>query len=156
MNKIVFFLILMTMSSVCWANNPTVKEIRLLYYQAADNKMAVKKLIDLLAPYNKKNNTLFLGYGAAATMMMARHTYNPFAKLSHFNKGKRMLEKAIEADHKNIELRFLRFTAQTNAPAFLGYNDHVLSDKAFLLRHVSELTDIDLQKLINKYLKDFS
>jgi hypothetical protein len=134
---------------------PSINEVRSLYKQAASEERSGEKLIRLLALYNEKNNTLFSGYKAATTMIMAKHALNPFVKLGQFNKGRKMLERAIRADDKNVELRFLRFTTQTNAPAFLGYNNNIPSDKEFLLKYSSELTDIPLKNTIDSYLKNF-
>ncbi len=68
---------------------------------------------------DKKNEPLFLGYHGASQMMMAKHVGNPFKKLSYFNKGKDMYTAAINADPRNVELRFLRFSVQAEAPGFL-------------------------------------
>lgn len=84
-------------------------------------------------------------------MMMAKHVVNPFAKLSYFKKGKNMLEKAIEADSENVELRFLRYAAQTNAPSFLGYDDHIAGDKKFLLQ-TGDSIDKTLKNFISSQL----
>lgn len=59
-----------------------------------------------------------------------------------------MLEKAIAGDKKNIELRFLRFTAQTNMPAFLGYNSSIEEDKKSILNSFGEIKDVSLKELI--------
>ena len=40
-------------------------------------------------------------------------------------KGKNHLKKCIKADNENIEIRYLRFTIQTNVPAFLGYSNSI-------------------------------
>ncbi|MEP6596944.1 MAG: hypothetical protein ABJA71_13410 [Ginsengibacter sp.] len=40
-----------------------------------------------------------------------------------------MLDKAMDADAENVELKFLRFTIQTNVPAFLGYSDSINKNK---------------------------
>ena len=41
-------------------------------------------------------------------MMMAKHVFNPFSKLSYFKKGKQMLENAIETDGQNLELEIFK------------------------------------------------
>src|SRR5699024_1283807 len=101
-----------------------------------------------LKPFNSKNNPLWDGYKASVTMLLAEHTFNPFKKLKYFNKGKKMLQEAVEADRTNIELRFFRFTAQSNAPSFLGYDDYIQADKKFLLQKVPQLSDATLKKYL--------
>lgn len=64
-----------------------------------------------------------------------------------------MLEKAIQFDQKNIELRFLRYTFQTNVPSFLNYNDNKENDRVFLLQSLNRLNDLKLKNIISNYLK---
>lgn len=130
------------------AQTPIKGEVRALYQRAVTDEGAAEKLIKMLKPFNSKNNPLWAGYKASVTMLLAEHTFNPFKKLKYFNKGKKMLQEAVEADRTNIELRFLRFTAQSNAPSFLGYDDHIQADKKFLLQKVPQLSDATLKKYL--------
>lgn len=127
---------------------PTMEEVHLLYQKAALEEKDCRKLIELLKPYDENNNPLLLGYKASATMLMAKHAFNPISKLKYFTEGKGMLENAIAADVENVELRLLRFFAQTNIPSFLGYSDNIRSDKKFILKSVPKITNINLKKYI--------
>lgn len=151
--KKIFLIMLVFCSLSCFAA-PSLTEVRLLYQKAASRENSCKYLIELLAPYNEKNSPLLSGYKAGATMMMARYVVNPFSKLSYFNKGKKMMEKAIEADKENPELRFLRFGVQTNIPFFLGYKNDIQTDKLFLLQSISQLNDTSLKQLMVAYLNE--
>ena len=126
---------------------PSLGLVRALHQKSASDEKACKELIELLSPYNE-HNALLMGYKASATMMMAQYVFNPFTKFSYFKKGKQMLEKAIQVDSKNIELRFLRFSTQTNIPSFLGYDEHIDEDKTFLLNSLSFMTDTSLKEMI--------
>ena len=86
-------------------------------------------------------------------MMMANYVFNPFSKLSYFNKGKKMLHRAIMADAQNIELRFIRFGVQTNVPSFLGYNNYVEKDKAYLKQSLPFISDQNLKNMIVNYFR---
>ncbi|MEO6820106.1 MAG: hypothetical protein ABI266_06750 [Ginsengibacter sp.] len=131
-----------------YAQTPTVAKVRSLYAQTEKQENACKELIDILGPYNETNNPLFLGYKSSATMMMAKYVSNPFSKLSYFNRGKKMLEKAVNADKYNIELRSLRFLVQSNVPSFLGYNDDIDVDKTFIISNAHLVQDPELKKNI--------
>jgi len=61
---------------------------------------------------------------------------------------KAMLEDAIKADEKNFELRFLRVTAQTNMPSFLGYRGDIDQDKKFILNSFSQIKDESLEQYV--------
>jgi hypothetical protein len=131
-----------------FAKPPAINEVRMLYVKAANDEKTCRQLIDLLIPYNEKNNPLLFGYKAVATMLMAKHVFFLFTKLSYFNRGKKMLGKSIEVDDKNVELRFLRFTMQTNVPSFLGYTADIKNDKNFILNFYQGITDTLLKNFM--------
>ena len=151
--KYVLFVGLLFFAKVTFANVPSIDEIRSLYEKAVTDESACNKLIEILSPYNEKNNPLYAGYKASAIMMMAKHVFNPFSKMTYFKKGKRILETAIKADEKNVELRFLRFNAQTHIPSFLGYDDSIKTDRAFIETSYSKITDVKLKQFLLPYLK---
>ena len=151
MNKLLL-LILLAFSTSCFAQIPSISEVRWLYQKAATEEPYCQKLLHLLQPFNEKNNPLLAGYKASAHMMMANYVVNPFTKLSYFSKGKKLLEKAIEASKANVELRFLRFAVQSNIPAFLGYSSNRQTDKGFLIQSVPQLKDVLLKQMIVAYL----
>ena len=135
------------------AKGMVMEEIRELYKNAPVEENACERLIALLDSLKQKNPVL-QGYKGSATMMMAQHVSNPFLKLSYFHKGKAMLHQAIDADQENMELRFLRFAAQTNAPAMLGYRGEIQNDKRLILDDLFQSEDQSLNKLIIEYLKN--
>ncbi|MBS1736607.1 MAG: hypothetical protein JSS98_08420 [Bacteroidetes bacterium] len=132
---------------------PTLQEVRQLYHEAASNEKACNQLILQLKPFDENNNPLLSGYKAGATMMMAQYVINPFSKLSYFNEGRAMLQKAVNTDAQNIELRFIRFCVQSNLPFFLGYKENIDTDKFFILNRLSAVTDISLKKNIVNFMK---
>ena len=145
--------IILFISFSSFAKTPSLTQVRSLYEQAANDEKACRELLEWLKPYNESNNPLLYGYRAASTMMMANYVFNPFSKLSYFNKGKKMLGTAINADGKNVELRFIRFGVQTNVPSFLGYNNYVERDKIFLKQSIPGIEDQNLKNMIVSYFK---
>ena len=152
--KKVFFVGLLFCATTSFANTPTIGEVRSLYEKSVNDESACKKLIEILSPYNENSNPLFAGYKASAIMMMAKHVFNPFSKMSYFKKGKKILENAVKADDKNVELRFLRFNAQTHIPSFLGYNNDIDRDKTFLENSFQKISDESLKEFLLPYLKN--
>ena len=146
------FLMFLGILSSDSAEGISLHDVRLLYEKSATDDSSCEKLMHLLENYDEANNPTLAGYRASATMMMANYVFNPFTKLSYFNKGKKLLEKCIEADPDNIELRYLRYTIQCNAPRFLGYNESISSDKDFLLNGFSYLKAAQLKEMIISYL----
>jgi hypothetical protein len=152
--KFVIVVSLLFCGSGGFAKLPDINMVRALYQQAPADEKACRELIEILKPYNETNNPLLCGYKASATMIMAKHVFNPFSKLSYFNQGKNMMEKAIATSPQNVELRFLRFAAQTKIPSFLGYKEKIKNDKKFLLTSLTRVHDIDLKKVIATFLKE--
>lgn len=147
------YFILLVVSGLLPGKCPTVQETRLLYKQAAVNKTACNDLISCIQSCSPAHDPVLTGYQAAATMMMAQYVINPFSKLSWFRKGRKLLDNTLARHPQNIELRFLRFTIQTNAPGMLGYKDEIASDKSFLLNAVGGISDAALQQSICDYLQ---
>lgn len=129
-------------------------EARLLYQDAVNDQKSCERLIRISANFNERDNPLMSGYNGCATMIMAKHVLNPFSKISFFKRGKQILEKAIAADERNIELRFLRFTVQTNTPSFLGYNMNIEEDKKLILDSFYELKDDSLKQFMLPVLRE--
>ena len=152
--KKVFFVGLLFCAATSFANTPTIGEVRSLYEKSVNDESACKKLIEILSPYNENSNPLFAGYKASSIMMMAKHVFNPFSKMSYFKKGKKILENAVKADDKNVELRFLRFNVQTHMPSFLGYNKDIERDKTFLETSFRKISDESLKAFLLPYLKN--
>ena len=138
------------------AFSSSLDRIRVLYKHAVSNKDSCDKLIKVLDEYNPENNLLLAGYKGCAKMIMAKYVLNPISKYSYFSEGKTMLEKCIKNDKFNLELRFLRFSIQTNLPGFLGYKDSINADKTFLMESVKSLKDLKLRTIVIKYLKNSS
>lgn len=93
------------------------------------------------------------GYEAAYHMFMAKHTANPFKKMSYFKNGKKMLEEEIASNPDEIELRYIRLCIQYYTPSFLGYRSNIDEDKCFLLNNLHKLEDQETKRLIYTYLE---
>ena len=126
-------------------------KIRKLYEQAAVKEKAQSDLSNLLENI-KVETSLISGYKGANMMIGAHYSYSPFGKLNQFNKGKKLIQFAIENEPKSLELRYLRFTIQTNIPRFLGYSSYINRDKEFMISHLALMTDIDLRDRVVAYL----
>ncbi|MFC7669242.1 hypothetical protein ACFQT0_19205 [Hymenobacter humi] len=109
--------------------HPTI--LRRHYEQAAADKTAGEKFYKLLADYND-DDALVLGYKGAAEAIRARDA-SMFNKMTYVQDAARTFEQAVGLDPKNPEIRFLRFSVESNLPAFLGLSKHVDEDKELLL-----------------------
>ena len=128
-----------------------ISSVRALYCEAAENESTCRKLQSILNVYNEQYN-LVGGYKAATMMVMAKYYLNPISKLSSFNTGKDLLEKAIDAEPLSVELRFLRFSIQSSCPKFLRYSHAVESDKIYILNAYKNLNDENLKSMIKVFM----
>jgi len=117
--------ILIPMSS----HNPAA--LRRQYEQAAANKEAGEKFYNALHDY-KGQDAVVLGYKAASEAIKARDA-SMLNKLTYVQQAAHTFEQAVGLDPTNAEIRFLRFSVESNLPAFLGLSKHVEEDKAFLV-----------------------
>lgn len=145
--------LLLFVCAVTTASSVSMEEIRSLYLKSKKDEASCTALLKKVENINPDKEPVLAGYKGCATMIMAEHSYNPAKKLSLFHKGKDMLDQVLLKNDANTELRFLRFTVQTNAPSFLGYNKSIESDKKFLISQLNSLTDTGLKKMIADYLR---
>lgn len=151
-------LVIIVMGLFCFAAvkvaNKELIKLRELYYRAAKDK----DYVDLFREATEKNTAInasvLKGYEGMCWMIKANHSYNPYNKLSYFYKGKDLLELAIKEDSLNMELRFLRFGVQTNAPGFLSYRGQIQNDKNLILSSYSRSDDRDLRKRVKEYMME--
>jgi len=105
--------------------------LRRHYEQAAADKQAGEKFYDLLRDYAGQD-ALVLGYKAASEAIKARDA-SMLNKLTYVQQAAHTFDQAVGLDADNAEIRFLRFSIESNLPPFLGLSKHVEQDKAFLL-----------------------
>jgi hypothetical protein len=129
----------------------TVDQLRKEYYKASSDSITCSKLHSKLQNENSSDN-LVMGYKGAVSAAMANHVKNKSEKLKLFNGGKKLIEQSLSADKNNVELRFLRFTIQTNCPKALGYNEQIPSDKKFILENLDNVKSASLRKKMTSFL----
>lgn len=91
----------------------------------------------------ENDEPILVGFKAMSEFMVCKHTSNPFSQLSHFNKGRKLLESAINRERLNPELLFFRLSTQSNIPSLLGYKTNINSDKLTLIRYLKKHDEED-------------
>ncbi len=132
--------------------NASLNEIRTLYAMAPNNRIASEKLSTLCLSIDSIASPVLVCYKGASTMIEAKYQINPLNKLAKFNEGKLLIEKAFKREPNNIEIRFIRFSIQTNIPTFLGYHSDIEEDKKNLINNMSLIADTLLKTNINNCL----
>ena len=128
--------------------------LRRHYELAAADKTAGEKFYQLLADY-KDHDALVLAYKAAAEAIRARDA-SMFNKLTYVQNAAKTFEQAVGLDPQNPEIRFLRFSVESNLPAFLGLSKHVDEDKGRLLSaalsHPGSGFDVEAFRTVRDFL----
>lgn len=133
-------------------NNSDMNEVKTNFNLAVQDKNISKKMMEKLEQYNEKSS-VYLAYLGGHQTIWANHVFNPSSKLQTFNKGKKNIELAVKNAPDNIEIRYIRFSVQKNAPSFLGYNSHLKEDKDFLVKNKKNINSDFVQKNIETLLK---
>lgn len=148
--RLIVFLIFCAMNT-CFGSQELY--LRQLYYSSVESKDSSEKFSEIMEALDAKKDPILLCYKGMSYMMRAKHNINPISKLSAFNKGKEFLELAVKYDLENVEVRFMRFSVQTNAPSMLNYNQDINEDKELLIKAwKSGITDIDLKQKIKGFM----
>lgn len=125
--------------------------IRNHYQQAVSNKKMCEAMIKELEKAPK--NSVHLAYLGGLQSIWANHVGNPFSKLSTFKKGKTNIEKAVNNENDNVEIRLIRLSVQKNCPAFLGYSRNIKEDEQFIIKHKEQINSSSLIQLYDSVLK---
>ena len=138
-------------SCVAFNLSSNIEELRHLYISATSEEEVCQELYHLTENSDLNTNVIAYSYHAVANMLLAKYYRNPIKKWRYFNTGKSMLESAVRQYPNNLELRFLRYTVQKNAPDFLLYNSDLKSDKEFITNNIDYQTE-HLRVFINRIL----
>ncbi len=111
--------------------NADVAKMRTLFF-AASTPDGIKEFYKQAQLVNEADNVQ-KAYKGVATAMYAGAASSVSEKLDYFSKGKALLEAAVTSDWYNAEIRFLRFSVQSEVPFFVGYSDKLKDDSLIVL-----------------------
>ncbi|MCX6295046.1 MAG: hypothetical protein NTX97_03090 [Bacteroidetes bacterium] len=149
MKKIIFLFVFILNSSL-FSQNISLDGLRREYQQVNKDSASCAKLYKKIIKSNSAD-LVTIAYRGAITASMANYPKNKMDKLKIFNSGKKLIEQSIAADSSNIETRFLRFTIQSYCPKALGYSKQITSDKNFILKNYSAVSNIAVKKMIQSF-----
>ncbi len=124
---------------------------RELYNKSPFEETSCKQQIEFTA---SSNNAIIKGYHSTAIIVGCKYISNPFKRIIPFKEGKEMLEELISENFDEVELRFMRYTVQRQAPKMLGYYKNLETDKKVLVEYIKANPTSDLTEHMMIYLKD--
>ncbi len=129
-----------------------ISSIRDLYSKAAVSADQANLLSQRLSPVSAQSDNLLVAYRGASLTLNAKYAKSVVNKVSLFKEGVKYIEQAVKNDSLSVEIRFVRFTVQENAPEIVGYKKNLQSDKRFILLNYKDQSN-SLKSYLKTYLK---
>ncbi len=146
-----FFLILVFSCFLGHAQD--LEQIRKSYPPAVESAEITKKLNSELSNITSNNDPVSVAYKGAVLTLMAKFAKSKKDKKKYFKEGVSLIENAVSADSKNIEIRYIRLSVQENSPKFLGYHKNIEEDKQFILKNFAKVNSKDLKANIKEFVE---
>lgn len=119
------------------ASTADYRQARALYYHGSDgDKDAYEqsaKLFDTLQQ-QQPGNPLIEVYTGSIRLWQASHTWALWKKNSLSKEGIEMMDRAVSADPKNLEIRFVRAVTDYNLPSFFHRRDQAAQEFQLLAK----------------------
>ncbi|MFD1771831.1 hypothetical protein [Sphingobacterium suaedae] len=128
-----------------------LEKVRQQFEQAKDSKQATEDLYASLQSYTK-NDPVILAYKGASMTLKARLLASREEKKKMVSEGIKLLEKAVKASPKNVEIRLVRLAIQEHAPKVLKYKMNIHEDKQMILANFAA-QPTGVKTWINRYAK---
>jgi hypothetical protein len=139
-------------------NTDLLREARKLFFEFEENKNAPVALYKFLSAEDTSKSPVLTAYKGVARASSADAAFNPATKLSRFNEGKNLIEKALNLNPKDAEIRLLRLSVQIGAPIFLNYRSNIEEDRSLIIESLSKnpelFNDKDFSKKVLIFLHD--
>jgi hypothetical protein len=110
-----------------------IDSVRYLYFEDWIGECGAEKLVSYMEGITMDDPALLKVCKGPALATTVNCESMPWHKLKNFNKGKNYIESAVQSDAYKREVRFVRFTIQSNIPGLLNY-DNLEEDKRFILK----------------------
>ena len=135
-------------------NELEINEIRKLYSLAYLSHERCDILGKALNQKNIEDSYLINGYKGCYYLIKCKFTKNPITRIEYFKRGKKLLDCAIREKNNSVELRFLRYSIQTNLPKYLMYNKEIKKDITFVKLNLEKISDKFEREYIESSIKN--
>lgn len=121
-----------------------MERLRALYFMSVKEKDRVKEAETLLeelrntVPEEADEAVALEALGGALEVVQAKHARWPPNKLKHLRKGMETLDRLVEDQPEQLEVRYLRLVSCYYLPFFLKREESVAQDMAILVLHLPD------------------
>ena len=145
---------------VSWAsasNQEEVKRVRAAIMRGIVNEKVNDSLLKVLKEINAPS-PIMQAYLGTSLSLVAKHAWDPYTKIKYLIKSEAELKKAIAREPENLEIRFMRFSIESNCPGFIGFSKNIEADKKIIIKQLVNrqfgLVDAALAYKMTKFLFD--
>jgi hypothetical protein len=131
-----------------------LKELRRLLYESDNSKATGDRFYKKMQHYNGQEPVV-LAYKGASEAIRAKYAGNPMAKLNHLKAAHRFFEQAVASDRTNPEIRFIRYSVESNTPKILNMRQNLQTDKKIIIDNILRYPKSDLDAETYKIARSF-
>lgn len=130
-----------------------VKEVRKIFLLSSDSQLKCSQL-NKMTSEKVNESPIYHSYNIVSKIIESKYLINPLKKVKVFKENTKRLDSLLVIYPKILEIRFLRYSIQSNAPKILGYTNFVSEDYEFIMNNIS-YADEDLKKIIISFMSKF-
>src|SRR5690606_27517314 len=101
--------------------------------------------------YTKK--TVYQAYKGEALILEYKNTTLKKVRKQLFVNGSELIDKSVNKEPENIEIRLIRLSIQENIPKALKYNSNIQEDVTFISENLNHIKDSELKSYVQRYVK---
>lgn len=130
-------------------------DLRKSYREATKSEEKADSFYEYVKDVSTTDKAVMIAYKGAGKTLLAR--YEPLLQRKDKVKaGIDLVEKAVQKDPDNVEIRLIRLSIQENLPKMFKYNSNIETDKRFIQSKLGTIKDRGLVDMINGYFAEFS
>lgn len=130
-----------------------IQDIRKIFILSIDSYQKCSQL-NRMSSERVSKCPIYHSYNIVSRILKSKYLRNPVKKVKVFKENTKRLDSLVASYPKKIEIRFLRYSIQLNAPKILGYTTFVNEDYEFIIKNISH-ADEDLKKIITSFMSKF-
>lgn len=145
MMKLIMFFFVLSLSG-------NLTEIRNLYSNVSSSKEKQQDFITYMQKVDAKQ-PVFQAYKGAVLILQSKNTTVKNDRKQLFVNGAGLIDKSVNKEPENIEIRLIRLSIQENIPKALKYNSNIQEDVTFINKNLNHIKDSELKSYIQQYVK---
>lgn len=122
------------------------KDLRKVFILSTDSYLKCTQLNEMTID-KVTISPIYHSYNIVSKILQSKHLRNPVKKIKVFKENTKRLDSLLVFHPNILEIRFLRYSIQSNAPKILGYTNFVNDDYDFIMQNILN-ADEELKKFI--------